>query len=188
MKKVIILSISILFFSIHSFSQNNLPEKANKFNFGFNLNNYQNDFGIGLNITSPFLAGGYLAFRGRANLQFLQHLTNDGTETTWSPYQNYQLGVVGVGGTAGGFARFYGEGGVVFVTPSSEFSSSSLETGGYGLFGFEFFMSSQPDTPIAYFIELGGMGLGASADKVPGQPIYSNGFTASVGFRMYLIK
>lgn len=117
-------------------------------------------------------------------MQFLQHLNSD-NETTWSPYGSYQLGFVAVGGAAGGFARFYAEGGILLITPSSEFSSSSTEIGGYGLFGFEFFMGSAPDVPVSYFIEPGGIGTGATADKVPGKPIYSNGFSISVGVRGY---
>ena len=118
-------------------------------------------------------------------MQYYQYLNSE-KETTWSPYGTYQLGVIGVGGMAGGFARFYGEGGVVLITPSSDFSNSSTEIGGYGLFGFEFFMSSDPDVPVSYFIELGGIGSGAKADKVFGSPIYSNGFLISVGFRVYV--
>jgi hypothetical protein len=49
-------------------------------------------------------------------------------------------------------------------------------------------MSSHPDVPVSYFIELGGVGTGANADKVTGNPIYSNGFLISVGFRGYIGK
>ena len=51
--------------------------------------------------------------------------------------------------------------------------------GGYGLFGFEFFMNSRNN----YFIEIGGVGTGAVADKVANSPIYSNGLLINVGFR-----
>jgi hypothetical protein len=185
MKKIFIFTIAMLLINGHSFAGDKLPERANKFSFGFQLNSYQNDFGLGIQLTSPYFAQGAVAIRGRANMQFYQYLNND-NKTTWSPYGTYQLGVIGVGGTAGGFARFYGEGGIVLITPSSDFSSLSTEIGGYGLFGFEFFMSSDPKVPVSYFIELGGIGTGATADKVAGSPIYSNGFLISVGFRGYL--
>ena len=115
---------------------------------------------------------------------FNQHPDDDNT-TTWSPYGNYSLGFLGVGGVAGGFVRLYGEGGILLVTPPGAISTSSVEIGGYGVFGFEFFMSSHEETPVSYFIELGGVGTGATADKIPGQPIFSNGFLISVGFRGY---
>lgn len=185
MKKILIVTFCILLISNNGIAGDELPERANKFSFGFQLNSYQNDFGLGLQLTSPYFAHGGIAVRGRANMQFYQYLNSD-NETTWSPYGTYQLGIIGVGGRAGGFARFYGEGGVVLITPSSDFSSSSTEIGGYGLFGFEFFMSSDPKVPVSYFIELGGIGTGAKADKVAGSPIYSNGFLISVGFRGYL--
>jgi hypothetical protein len=186
MKNTLFVILTIFLIGNQGFAQVKLPDRANNFNFGFQINSYQNDFGLGIQLTSPYLANGYLAFRGRANMQFLQGIENGETETTWLPYQTYQLGVLGVGGKAGGFARFYGEGGVVLLSPSSSISSNSTEFGGYGLFGFEFFMSTAPETPISYFIELGGMGTGAKADQLQGSPIYSNGFTASVGFRLYL--
>jgi hypothetical protein len=162
-----------------------LPQRSTNFNLGFQLVNNQQDFGMGIQVTSPFLAGGWFAIRGRANVQFHQHLNTEST-TTWSPYGSFQLGAVGVGGKAGGFARFYGEGGLVLLLPNADFSSSSTELGGYGYFGFEFFLSSNPANPAAYFVELGGIGTGAKADKLQGDPIYSNGFAISVGFRGYL--
>jgi hypothetical protein len=75
--------------------------------------------------------------------------------------------------------RLYGEGGVIVLFPSSEFSSESEVLGGYGLFGFEFFFSHQSN----YFIEIGGIGTGAVADKASGKPIYSNGLLINVGLR-----
>ncbi|HEY5825345.1 MAG TPA: hypothetical protein VIT44_13315, partial [Cyclobacteriaceae bacterium] len=63
-----------------------------------------------------------------------------------------------------------------------KFSSEQFVFGGYGLFGFEFFMHSSSN----YFIELGGIGTGARADKIASQPIYSNGFLISTGFRLNL--
>ena len=185
MRKIFLIILSIFIFHSNGYTQEKLPDRANNFSYGFHLLNYQQDFGIGLQLTSPYIARGWLAFRGRANYQFNQHL-NDVNETTWSGFGSYQLGVVGVAGMAGGFARFYAEGGVILLTPPASISSNSVEVGGYGVFGFEFFMSTSPNVPVSYFIELGGIGVGAIADKVPGKPIYSNGFSISVGFRGYI--
>jgi hypothetical protein len=146
---------------------------------GFHLNQHQNDFGLGLNITSPYFIDDRLAVRLRGNMNWHQHIEVASNETTWSPYFNFSLGVIGVGGYIGEHIRLYGEGGVIALLPSDEFSDESSHLGGYGLFGFEFFMGPNRN----YFIELGGMGVGATADKIPGQPIYSNGFLTNVGYR-----
>lgn len=151
---------------------------STNFGMGFHLNQYQNDFGIGLNITSPFFIKESIAIRVRGNFMFNEHVQD--SSTTWSPYSNFTAGVVGVGGKIGEFIRLYGEGGVIFIIPSSEFSSSNLEIGGYGLFGFEFYMAEKH----AYYIEIGGAGTGAVADKVENKPIYSNGLIISVGYRL----
>jgi len=112
---------------------------------------------------------------------WLEHIEN--FETTWTPYSNFQLGIVGFGGSINNFIRLYGEGGVIGILPDSNFSSNDSEFGGYGLFGFEFFFKEAHN----YFIELGGVGTGAQANKVLTQPIYSNGFMVNVGYR-YVLK
>ena len=151
---------------------------GSKMAIGMQLNQFQDDFGIGLNISTPYLLNESLAIRVRANLVWHQH-TDQSNEGTWTPYSNISIGFIGVGGTIGDFMRLYGEGGLMYVLPSDTFSSESSEFGGYGLFGFEFFLHQHGN----YFIELGGIGIGANADKVPGSPIYSNGFLTSVGYR-----
>lgn len=78
--------------------------------------------------------------------------------------------------------RLYGEGGVITIFPSSDFSSDDMVFGGYGLFGFEFFFGKMGN----YFIEIGGIGTGAVADKIINRPIYSNGLSISTGFRFFL--
>ena len=169
----------ILFFIIGSANIIEAQEESisNGFSAGFHLNQYQNDFGMGLNITSPFFMHNYLAIRLRGNLMFNQHPENN--ETTWTPYSNVSLGVIGVGGKVGEHIRLYGEGGAIALFPAEEFSTETLEIGGYGLFGFEFYTYPR----FNYFIEIGGIGTGAKADKIAGAPIYSNGLLISVGFR-----
>jgi hypothetical protein len=177
--KQIILSIITLFAFITTVNAQDNP--VNKgWGFGFQLNQYQRDFGMGLTATSPFIVHNSLALRARGNFMFYEH-PEHGT-TTWTPYSNASLGVVGVGGYIANFMRLYGEGGVIFLFPAADFSSESFQIGGYGLFGFEFFM-----TPMTnYFVEIGGVGTGAVADKVENEPIYSNGLLISTGFRIQL--
>jgi hypothetical protein len=172
-----VLIISALLLGQTGTAQN---EPSRKLSFGFNLGQYQQDFGLGLNLTSPYFLQDRMAVRLRANLMFHEHIEN--FETTWTPYTNFTLGLIGVGGTIGNFARLYGEGGAILLLPNEAFSSASAEFGGYGLFGFEFFMNPH----INYFIELGGVGTGAEADQILFDPLYSNGFLIQTGFRIYL--
>jgi hypothetical protein len=77
----------------------------------------------------------------------------------------------------------YAEGGIVFLFPNPVFSDDDINLGGYGLFGFEFFFTEETSRNPSYFIELGGIGTGAVADKIATNPLYANGFLISVGFR-----
>ncbi len=151
------------------------------FGFGFQLGQIQKDFSLGVNLNSPYFVHDRIAIRLKGNIAWFEHI-NSILETTWTSYSNLSLGVVGVGGYVGDFARLYGEGGIMMLFPSEDFSSEDSEFGGYGLFGFEFFM--QPN--MNYYIEIGGVGTGAKADKVVGKPIYSNGLLVNVGFRFLL--
>lgn len=176
MKKAIIFTFIFFLYSSYGIAQ---EEKINtNFGIGFQLGQYQQDFGLGININSPYFAGDRIAFRLRGNIMWNEHLTSSGL-STWSTYSNLSLGVVGVGGQIGNSIRLYGEGGLILLFPSSSFSSESTELGGYGLFGFEFYMNPF----MNYFIEIGGVGTGASEDKVPSQSVYSNGLMIQVGFR-----
>ncbi len=175
--KSIVLTIIVMLAGISAGYSQSKPLNS-KVTLGFHLNQNQQDFGFGLQATSPYFANQKVAVRLRGSLMWNQHVNNDNI-TVWSPYSNVSLGMVGVGGEIADFIRLYGEGGVVMLFPSSDFSSNSFQPGGYGLFGFEFYMSGNN----SYFIEIGGIGTGAIADKVVSKPIYSNGMLINVGFR-----
>lgn len=151
--------------------------------WGFQLGRYQDDFAFGLNLTSPFFdfTNERLAVRLRGNLAFHEHLpVGSGPQTeTWSPYGNVSVGLVGLSGRVGESIRLYGEGGAIGLIPSDDFSRQSLEIGGYGLFGFSFFAEQDK----SYFIEIGGVGIAARANRLPTSPVYSNGLVISVGIR-----
>src|SRR4051812_20168847 len=102
--------------------------------FGFQINQYQRDFGLGLNLTSPYFARDKIAVRLRGNLMYNESVQN--SLSTWVPYSNVSLGLIGVGGKIGDYIRLYGEGGVIGLLPSDKFSSEQFVFGGYGLFGF----------------------------------------------------
>jgi len=80
----------------------------------------------------------------------------------------------------GDFIAIYGEGGAIGLFPSSDFSEENIVVGGYGLFGFEFLIADN----FNYYIELGGIGVDAVADRIPNKPLYSNGFLINVGWKM----
>lgn len=174
MKKIIISFVSALLVL-----QVQAQEDLNKhFGIGGQVGQHQKDFGIGLNVTTPYFANKRMAVRLKGNLVWNEHL-NSNSEAIWSSYSNISLGFVQVVGEINNFVRIYGEGGAIFLFPSNEFSTKSIQFGGYGLFGFEFFF----DKHLNYFFEAGGVGTGAKADKIIGKPIYSNGFLINVGIR-----
>ncbi len=152
----------------------------NKLEIGLNVNQFQNDFGIGVHLISPYFLKSKVAVRAGANFQWFEYF--NGTETTWSPYQNIQIGLRGRSEVIEDKIFMYGEGGVLAILPNNEFSNNDTEFGGYGVFGFEF----RPITKFAYFIEIGAVGTGAKANKIITSPIYSNGFLMSVGLRIGL--
>ncbi len=145
---------------------------------GFHISQFQNDFGLGLHVISPYFLRSMVAIKAGANVQWLEHL--DGDEITWTTYQNIQLGVRSRSVIVTDQIFIYGEGGILTILPNSDFSSESAVFGGYGVFGFEL----KPAQKFGYFIELGGVGTGARADEVAGKPIYSNGFLINVGFNV----
>lgn len=154
-------------------------QEKNNLGLGLSLNQFQHDFGIGIHLISPYFANNSVAVRLGANVQWLQHV--DKNHTTWTSYQNIQLGIRGRQPILDNRLFIYGEGGPVLLLPNADFSSEPAVFGGYGLLGFEFKASSS----FGFFMELGAMGTGATADKVPAKPIYSNGFTSSTGFRVF---
>ncbi len=179
MKNKSILAICALLLVTGVTAQNSI--KPNRgFAFGFHLNQYQQDFGYGVNITSPLFFRDGVAIRLRGNMMFNQNPLNG--QSTWMPYGNLTLGLVGIASQVNAHLRIYGEGGVIGLFPSSDFSSESFVFGGYGLFGFEFSFVRFGN----YFVEVGAAGTGARADKIPTSPIYSNGLTVSAGLRFVL--
>ena len=173
MKKItLILTTALLSISTFIYAQ-----EKNNIGIGININQFQSDFGLGVHIISPYFANNSVAVKLGANLQWLQHIDNN--DTLWSPYSNMQLGFRGRHQIIENKLFVYGEGGTVLILPNSIFSTKQSIFGGYGLFGFEFSTSNKS----GYFIELGGMGTGAKADKIQSKPIFSNGFTASTGLR-----
>ncbi len=179
MKRFLATVTFIVFLGISS--TNAIAQVAdNKLGIGFRISQVQNDFGIGLDLISPYFANAKVAVRVGGSFQWLEHVR--GTETTWTPYQNGQVGVRGRQFVIDDKVFVYGEGGFIIIFPNDEFSAESTEFGGYGLFGFEF----KPHDKFGFYLEVGGVGTGAVADKIVNRPIYSNGFLTNAGFRVTL--
>lgn len=152
-------------------------QRANGTSIGFFLGQIQRDLHVGASITSPTFLEGAMAVRGNVALSYFEHIVRE--RTTWTPYYHGRLGVVGYSAIIAGAIRCYGEGGMILLFPSPEFSEKSVIPGGYGHFGFEFLLSDH----ALYFIEIGGTGTGATADRVYTDPLFSNGFAVAAGMR-----
>lgn len=174
-------TIKIIFLALFALPFALTAQENKGFEFGFQLSEYQQDFGYGLSVTTPYVFNKNVAFRLRANQQALNSVNNQG-KTDWSPYYNLSFGVFGQRSMIAEKIALYGEGGVIGILPNSDFSDEDFVFGGYGLFGFEFYF----DQNFSYYFEAGGVGTDATADKLPGEPIYSNGFLMNVGFRIIL--
>lgn len=153
------------------------PVIPNKMEIGFNISQCQKDFGFGVQFISPYFFRKTVAIRAGASLLWLEHF--HGSENKLTPYQNIQVGMRGRSVVVNHNISVYGEGGTFLVLPNSKFSAQSFVLGGYGLFGFEFRIMQK----FAYFIELGGVGTGATADKTANKPVYSTGFLTNAGFK-----
>jgi hypothetical protein len=173
-KKIILISMLL---ALHFGLKAQEDQLDSGFGLGYQLVQYQHDFGFGINVISPYFANDRMGIRLKTNLMYNQNVI-DGL-SDWMPYGNFSLGIVGVAGKVNDRIRLYGEGGFIALVPSNKFSTTNFVPGAYGLFGFEFFFNKGGN----YFIEIGGVGTGAIADKVVSEPIYSNGLTISTGIR-----
>jgi len=160
------------------------PAQSSGLAIGFNLETLQNDFGLELGLTTPYFAGESMALRLRGGIAWAIGIPDGETKEDWLLYSPMRIGFVGSWGFAANMVRLYSEAGCVVVLSIQDVSSNTFAgVGGYGLFGFEFFAGDR--VPVTYFIEGGGMGTSATADKMITDPSLANGFFATVGLRRY---
>lgn len=186
MKRATLIGIALLFLftaSTNAMAQAGAVSKHTKSALGFSLYECSQCLGIGVNLTTPYFLSGRFAVRLSANHALLEGTPVGETENKMRTYTAFKLGLIGVGGYWNELIRLYGEGGVIRILPQDRLSAKK-GWGGYGHFGFEFFMSE--DAPVCYFIELGTIGSGVRAEKLLYNPFYANGFTTSVGLRAHL--
>lgn len=177
MKNLAVLVV-IFFCDLYSYGQ----ELNKGVGVGYQLSQYQQDFGFGISASTPYFLKDKLAFRLKTNMMYHQNVLEE--NTIWIKYSNASFGLIGVSGMINEKIRLYGEGGIIGIFPSSKMSSQKAYFGGYGLFGFEFFFTNSGN----YFIEIGGVGSEATANEIATRPIFSNGLTISTGIRFFFNK
>ncbi|AEJ20393.1 hypothetical protein [Gracilinema caldarium] len=141
---------------------------------GFSVQEWEDDLGMGLGLTSPWFLYEKAAIRVSGNVLFK-------TDNQWKPYYAIRTGLIGGSFMQSADIRLYGEGGFLFLFPDTSFDSASFRLGGYGHFGFEFFLSTTPGSG-SYFIEVGSNAI--DAKSLAGNH-YLNGFATTCGFRFY---
>jgi hypothetical protein len=160
------------------------------FSFGFDVHRFQDDFGSGLLVATPNFwqrmrvsARGGVAWYPRA-------LDSNGTSTWTAFYYGalvFELGPPSFALSTASVVRPYGFGGVLLVGLPDSLSSQRLNWGTIGGFGLEVkFVGPRGEGPVTYFFEVGGIGNGAKADKLPSREVVVNGFLAEAGLRFYL--
>ena len=172
------IMIFTCFYLINADQENvNGKNRETNFSAGFQLHEFDDDFGCGINLTSPWFWKDKTSVRFSGDVVFSKM-------KNWKPYGSSRLGLVGSTGLVHKFCRFYGEGGLQVLALNQEVSADKVKLGGYGHFGFEFFIKPEINSD-SYFIELGSSGIAAKAEKLEGKPMYFNGFCIGVGTRHY---
>lgn len=150
------------------------PNRTGALSVGFSIHEWEDDFGLGGTVTSPWFLWDHGALRMSGAVLFKENFD-------WQPYYSLRVGLVGGSFMKTAAIRLYGEGGFLFVFPHANFDIEPFRLGGYGHFGFEFFLDTA-SWPSSYYIELGSNGIQAQ-DKQGA--FYLNGFTISCGIRIY---
>jgi hypothetical protein len=175
MKKLSICLVLSLFIQF----ANGQERDFNKMSYGFHLVKFHQEFGFGVHLLTPEYKN--LRINVKTNLNWLNIPDAQGNQI-WTEFLNNQIGI-NYQRCITSRINLYSEGGIVLLYPNVSFSDESVNFGGYGLFGFEFFFTENTTRNPSYFIELGGIGTGAVANKIISNPIYANGFLISVGYR-----
>ncbi|MGB1318781.1 MAG: hypothetical protein ACPG5W_11260 [Flavobacteriales bacterium] len=179
----------ILMFSMLLSTQKTVAQDRDlsKLSFGIQLQNVQNNLGVGVHILSPTFLENFRV-KNSYSLSFLPHLNNDSL-STWTAYHSLNFGTryqFTVSNTINVYVEL---GSQILISPSS-ISSEQFNFGGYGAIGFEVFVVKPVEDSAyfttantSFFIELGGAGNNSKADRVLTKPKIATGFSTSVGFR-----
>lgn len=157
------------------------PVSAQTFGMGITINQSALDYGFGLQVTSPQLAGSF-QIRLSGNIQGVIGTNRADAQNSLYGYGMLRLGVVGKPSLVIDDIRIYAEGGPLMLINNSQVTSKKIGIGGYGMFGMEYQMSA----PFWVFLEGGGIGTGAKGEKLIGSPSYETGLFFGMGLRFYL--
>lgn len=146
---------------------------------GFQLNEWGNDFGMGISAFSPEFFGALTIDVSYVN-QFRSSITISGE--AWQPYGMATLGVRGKAGQITPWFHMYGFGRVSFMTNGPSDWNTDKITGSGG-FGFEFNTQGAGLSPVSYYIEMGG--YGGFSNVHPLHQSVAGGFGTTVGLRVY---
>ena len=146
----------------------------------------QDNFGLSGSWSSPAFFDGKARITAGGGVAWYPYGTTASGDQDWVPFGHSRV-VVESGHRVGRAPlRLYGFGGAMLVFRSERLSDDVLAVAGIGGFGFEFFAPTKTiDAPVSYFVEIGGVGSGARATKLPGHPILLNGFMVQSGLRFY---
>lgn len=185
MLRNIILIVSFLFSAL-AFAEPESPivDYSSRFSFGLDIDSFANNYGIGISLGSPAFADDTMHVQLSANVAWAEGVANGYSTDSWNSYGLFRVGLYGGHFISNLPIRIYGGFGFAMTALAPSLSTSNVGLGGYGLSGVEFFLN--PTRSRAFTIELGGMGTGATADKMAASPSYANGFTIAWGYKYYL--
>ncbi|MBN1518895.1 MAG: hypothetical protein JW923_02255 [Spirochaetales bacterium] len=156
----------------------------NGLSLGTQLGAWSGSLVFGGGIQSPLV---FNAAAVRAEGMLVLSPVIDGGAEILAPYPAFRVGLAGFAPLAAGVVRLYGVGGVVVAIPHASLSAKAYALGGWGAFGFEFFLPlGNDDSGLCYWIELGTNGSGATSEEQTPSTLYLNGFSCQVGMRWYM--
>lgn len=157
--------------------------------FGFAIHRMQDDFGLGLRLSTPALWR-WVRFTGAGGLAWYPHGVGSDGGSNWETMY-YGSATVETGppflSTSVGAVRPYGFGGFIALFPPGAVSTAPVAFGGLGGFGLEArFMNGKGDEgPVTYFFEIGGIGTSGIADKLASREVLASGFLIEAGLRVF---
>ena len=175
--RLVLLSMFMVWAGLSGLS----AQERSPYRVGFHLKGLGGDFGLGLNmdIGTPD-KWPTIRLGGTWHWQEIP----DGLEFETASYQTFRVGVASKSFKVQEHIRAYGEGGFLAVLAGDALSYDRFGPGGYGLFGFEFFVREYGGS--ALFIEIGGSSAGNGMDRAPGVQAFGTGLWVGAGFRVPL--
>lgn len=183
---LLLMTASLLLVSSRAFARENESQKnvTKKYNasVALSFDDFDDDFGYGLHLVSPYFFNKSLAVKFAYNLIQTEMLLEGSVTNEQFNYNVMKLGLITGGNLLLRKIRAYLEMGGAQVTPDRAMSDDTVLSF-YATFGFEFF--TQHIDNLSHFFEVGGVASEAIAEKVVGKPAYMNGGAISVGLRYY---